>query len=424
MSNENPQPTTPEERPTGGATAADPSDFPPPVPTAATDPTPATVPQPPRPVYAPAPVKQGWFRKGFGLGAGGALGAGLVLTAVGLAGSILSGLVMAGIGSALGNIDPAASAPLETVWGEESAGKTLRAIDVKGAIMASGSDGMGLTASTYGYEVADTIDKLSKEDADGLVLLMDTPGGSINGSRAIGDAVDRYQERTGHKVVAFVEGMSASGGMFAMAPVDKVIADHGTLVGSIGVISGPFETYKDVVATDGGLLGGGVTTRGGIKSEYLSQGKGKDFGNPYREMTAEERAVWMKGLAREYDGFVNWVSEHRDIPAATIKNDLGAHLFDAQTAKEKKLVDEVMNREDALREAAKLNGLDPADTKMQAATAPGFLDSLLGAESRIHGQAPAVAAQQGQPPVVTSVICSGQPQVLAWSGPTTAFCGK
>ncbi|GAA1393277.1 S49 family peptidase [Luteococcus peritonei] len=409
-----------QDRPAGATAAPHPAPAPYPV-------TPAQgVANPQQPFYQPGPPSQGWFRKGFGLGAGGALGAGLVLAGVTLATGFASMMMLAGIGAAMG--DPGSSSmemPLETVWGSENAGKTLRGIDVHGAIMAASSDGMGLTASTYGYEVADMIDQIDAEQADGLVLFMDTPGGTINGSRAIGDAVDRYQERTGKKVVAFVEGMSASGGMFAMAPVDKVIADHGTLVGSIGVISGPFQHYGEVVATDGGLLGGGVTTKGGITSEYLTQGKGKDFGNPYREMTAEERAVWTKGLANEYGEFVSWVSEHRKIPAATIRDDLGAHLYDAKTAKEKKLVDEVMNREDAMREAAKLNGLDPADTRVEKATTPGLLDSLLGADdSRVRGQAPAVSAKEGQPLVVTSVICSGAPQVLAWSGPTTSLCGK
>ncbi|MEL4505817.1 S49 family peptidase [Luteococcus sp. H138] len=378
------------------------------------------------PAVSPAPQQTGWFRKGFGLGAGGALGAGGVLLGLSLVGSILGAMALAGIGAAMGDMGKASAdtTTYETVWGKDSAKKTLRAIDVRGAIMAGGDQGMGLSQSTYGYEVADTIDKIEKDDVDGLVLRMDTPGGTINGSRAIGEAIIRYRERTGHKVIAVVEGMSASGGMFAMAPADKIIADHGTLIGSIGVISGPFEQYKDVKATDGGLLGGGVTTTGGITSEYITQGKGKDFGNPYRAMTAEERKVWTDGLAAEYAGFTSWVAQHRKIPEATIRNDLGAHIFDPETAKSKKLVDDVMGRNEAYREAAKVNGLDPDDTKMEAASMPSFMRSLLGAEARIYGQAPAATAQNGQPPQVTSVICTGRPQVLVWNGPTKQFCGR
>lgn len=369
-----------------------------------------------------------WFHRGFGIGAGAALGIGVVTLAMSLIASTLMGLLFTALGAALSKVGMDSSSDLstatETVWGPEDAKDTLRAIDVRGAIMAGGDSGMGLTQATYGYEIADTIDKIGKDDAGGLVLRMDTPGGTINGARAIGEAVERYQKRTGHKVVAVVEGMSASGGMFAMAPADRIIADHGTLTGSIGVISGPFERYKDVKAVDGGLLGGGVTTTGGIESEYISQGKGKDFGNPYRDMTAEERKVWSDGIAREYDAFVDWVSTHRKIPAATIRNDLGAHIFDPETAKEKKLVDDVMGRDEAYRAAAKLNGLDPASTKLVASAMPGFWQSMLASEARIPGLAPAATTQEGQKPVVTSTICSGSPQVLAWNGPTAQFCGR
>ncbi|MGO4957767.1 S49 family peptidase [Luteococcus sp. Sow4_B9] len=425
MSHENP------EQP-GGQNPSEPLDFPAPQPQHESQPqhggatAQGPAPRPLPPSYVVPQKPDGWFRKGLGLGAGGALGAGGVLLGLSIVGSMITGAILAAATSGLSELSTpsAQTTSYETVWGKADASKTLRAIDVRGAIMAGGDQGMGLTAATYGYEVADTIDKIGKDDTDGLVLRMDTPGGTINGSRAIGEAVERYQERTGKKVLAVVEGMSASGGMFAMAPADKIVADHGTLIGSIGVISGPFEQYKDVKAIDGGLLGGGVTTEGGITAEYITQGKGKDFGNPYRAMTPEERKVWTDGLAKEYAGFVGWVSKYRNIPEATIRNDLGAHIFDPQTAKEKKLVDDVMNRDQAYREAATMNGLDPEDTKLEAATPPGFLDTLLGAEARIYGQAPAATAEKGQPVRVTSVICTGSPQVLAWNGPTTQFCGR
>ena len=68
----------------------------------------------------------------------------------------------------------------------------------------------------------------------------------------------RCLDATGKPVVAYVSGISASGGMYAMAGADEIYADHGTLIGSIGVIFGPFVTYNDVRAIDGGILGGGV----------------------------------------------------------------------------------------------------------------------------------------------------------------------
>ena len=80
-----------------------------------------------------------------------------------------------------------------------------------------------------------------------------------------------------------------------MAGADQIVADHGSLVGSIGVVMGPFQRFRDVTGIPGSLLEPGVTTEGGVTEEYLTRGRGKDFGNPFREMTDEE---WMHGFAR------------------------------------------------------------------------------------------------------------------------------
>ncbi|TNM62409.1 S49 family peptidase [Streptomyces sp. NP160] len=377
------------------------------------------------PGSAPAlpPVQQqrqrGGFRRGFGLGLGASLGAGVVLGGVSLlvGGVLVAGLVAGVAGVAGSGGETAAGAPTETVWGDPAASGRLLAVPVTGTILGGTGDGATFGAATYGYEVAQAIDALGPGDADGLVLEMNTPGGTIHGSRAIADAVERYQQRTGHRVTAFVQGLSASGGMYAMAGADEVVVDHGSLVGSIGVISGPFERYRDVTGIPGSLLAPGVTTEGGITQEYLSQGRGKDFGNPYRDMTAEERDVWTRGLAREYDAFVAWVSQGRGIPEATVRDQLGAYLYDAQTAVDVGLADAVLGYDETYRRVAEGAGLDPADTRVDRITGPGALESLLGLAAPDHGREARSALEPGR-----SAVCAGGPVVLAYHGDLAAAC--
>ena len=379
---------------------------------------------PPLAAFAPpqAPAKEpGGFKRGFGTG----FGFGTAMIVFGVVMSLVGGLMMIGAAAALGGAATAATAVDRTVtlWGNANAtpANTIRAISISGAIQTSGSDGLGLSAMTYGYEVASILDSLRAEDAAGVVLLMNTPGGTITGSKAIVDAVDRYKKRTSKKVVAFVQGMSASGGMYAMAGADEIIADHGTLIGSIGVIFGPFERYKDVVGISGTLLTPGVTTTGGITQEYLTQGKGKDFGNPFRDMTAEERSKLMVGLEKEYNAFVGWVSQARGIPVDTIKNDIGAYIYDGDTAVQLKLIDKVMNRDDAFREAAKTMSIDPDAARIVAPRPPTMLESILGSEQRVFGQSAPIEA--GKQVRVTSVLCTGAPQTMVYYGPLTSVCG-
>ncbi|SNS57679.1 protease-4 [Geodermatophilus pulveris] len=380
-------------------------------------PSPPMPPPSPPPVWRPLPPPRqpSPFRRGFGLGLGASLGAGLALGTVGL--GLVVVMVLALVGLASGGGETATSGPVtETVWGEPTAGGRLIAVPVTGVILGGQSDGATFGTATYGYDVADTIDSLTAEDADGLVLELNTPGGTIYGSRAIADAVERYQKRTGNQVMAHVQGLSASGGMYAMAGADQIVADHGSLVGSIGVIMGPLQRFRDVTGIPGSLLEPGVTTEGGITEEYFTRGRGKDFGNPYRDITEEERAVLGAGLDREYAEFVSWVSQARGIPAQTIVDELGAFVFDGYTAVDRGLVDRVLGREEAYRYAAEMNGADPDDTRVDRVAGPGFLESFLGATSSVGGTG-AAALEPGR-----STVCSGPPLVLAYHGELTAAC--
>ena len=373
-------------------------------------------PQPPtrRAVRSP----EGSFGRGFGVGVGVALGAGAVAVAL----SLVSLLALVAGSSLLAGATTTTSREWTTIWGPESAANVLKAIPIRGAIQTQASDGLTLEAGVYGYELAELIDAVTADDAAGLVLLMDTPGGTITGAKAISDAVVRYQERTGKKVFAFVEGMSASGGMYAMAPADRIVADYGTLTGSIGVIYGPFSRYRDVTAITGSLLSSGVETTGGITQEYFTQGTGKDMGNPFRDLTDEERAVTNEFMKSEYDAFVQAVSTHRDIPAATIVNEIGAHVYGPQAALGRHLIDAIAGRDDAMRQAADLAGVDPAKTRIEAPTSPSAWQSLLGA-TRMLGYSPAATAPAGQQVRASSVLCGGAPHVLAWTGDTARVCG-
>ncbi len=371
------------------------------------------------PVSAPAPAAArpaGGFGHGFGLGTGIGLGLGVAILVSSLAlGALLIASSLTLVGTAAGS----ATTRLATIWGDGS--QTLRAVPVSGPILADASDGSLLVSGTYGYEVASEIDSLGDDDASGVVLLVNTPGGSIAGSRAISDAIVRYRERTGNPVLVHVSSTSASGGVYATAPADEILADHGAMVGSIGVIFGPFVYYDGVIATSGSLLESGVTTTGGITTEYLTAGEGKDFGNPYRPMTDEERAVYQQGLANEYDAFVSHVAEHRGIAEDAIRDTLGAHLYDSRRAQELGLIDGVMGREDFFRHAAEAAGLDPDDTRVEAVQPPDMWEAWLGVE-RPFGQSPAVDAREGVRPAVSGAFCGGG-QPLAFAGRLPAVCG-
>lgn len=364
---------------------------------------------------APATVKRpSEFKRGFGKGFGFSLGLLVTFVAVSVIGSIMAVISFAAM---MGSVSGDATTATNVIWGTPGAEGRLRAIEINGEIQTSPADGGLFSTGTYGYEIADMLDSLTEEDSDGVVLLVNTPGGSVTGSKAILDATVRYQERTGNKVLVHVSEMSASGGVYSTAAADEIVADYGSMVGSIGVIFGPIARYDGVTAIGSTAIQSGVTTSGGITQEYITAGTGKDFGNPFRDMTEAERTMVQNMVDEYYGGFVDVVSQHRDIPAEKITDELGASVFTGEGAIEAGLVDAVMGREDFFRYAAEQTGLDPDNTAVEAVADPNSLQSLLGV-TRSYGVSPAIEADQ----TVSASFCAA-PTILAYYGDPVRACG-
>ncbi|HSH18291.1 MAG TPA: S49 family peptidase [Candidatus Saccharimonadales bacterium] len=270
----------------------------------------------------------------------------------------------------------------------------------------------GLDGQTAGYTVKDQLYTAASDDTiQGVILEIDSPGGTIYGSRAIADGVKYYKEKTGNPVYAHISGSGASGAYWAAISADKVIVDHGSDVGSVGIIMGPFQYYNKVLAEDGGILAGGVITEGGVESVTFTAGKSKDVGNPYRRLTPEEVAVLQKTVNNEYDGFVSYVSERRDIPDPVLRGQIGALTYDPKTALELKLVDAIGSRQDAYDKLAEAAKVKDDYMVIEEEYLPGLVESLLSAVKR-----------QPQPKATKVDLCGLDRASLAYHGDVTTWC--
>ncbi len=306
------------------------------------------------------------------------------------------------------------------VYGDKSSDNEILSIRIEGVILGEEPEGAGSIFSdpfvVYGYEIKKQLREAAQDGSiKGVVLEFATPGGTIFGSEAIADGIREYRQATGKPVLAFVAGLSASGGMWSMAPADKILADHGSLIGSIGVRLGTIPYYDGVIATDGGLLGGGVTTKNGITYTSITSGRGKDVGSPYRPLTDEEKRVLQQGTDNSYAEFVAHIAKSRNVSEATIRDRMGALIFDNLQAQDFKLIDGTANREEAYAEIAKLAGINSIDWKVTRKGGDGgTLAGLLSSEAGID--AFAAAQRKG--------ICFPSNMVLAYYGDPAALCGR
>lgn len=248
------------------------------------------------------------------------------------------------------------------VDGEEGTDSSVLIIPVQGVILTESSGGLGFfdflgeEGVTYGYDVKNQLERASEDDSIKAVLIeINSPGGTVGGAKAISDGIEAYKQTTGNPVYAHITDIGASGAYWAAVSTDSIVSEVGSMVGSIGVIMGPF-TYYDGVISETSLLSG-VETENGIEYRYFTAGQYKDTGSPYRPLTPEEITHWQTGINNEYDLFVNHVSTHRNMSPEFIRNTVKAFPYENKRALELSLIDEVGSKEETIKALAQKAGL-------------------------------------------------------------------
>ena len=218
-------------------------------------------------------------------------------------------------------------------------------------------------------DAVDAIHAYQKDDrVRALVLRVDSPGGGVVASQEIHDAVVEFRE-SGRVVVTSMGTVAASGGYYVAAPSDLILANPGTLTGSIGVIMS--------MANFEGLL-----EKVGVQSVTIKAGKNKDIGSPFREMTAPERRILQGVIDDIHDQFIEAVARGRGREIAEIRPLADGRIFTGKQAVAEGLVDELGNLDTAIARAGELAGISGKPKVLERKESP--LDRFLaGAESLV-----------------------------------------
>ncbi|MFW5702772.1 MAG: S49 family peptidase, partial [Candidatus Dojkabacteria bacterium] len=312
-------------------------------------------------------------------------------------------------------------------FGDSEPDSRLLSIPITGPILTDGSlggEGFSLFSTpiaAYGYQIKEQLYRAAEdEDIKGVVLEIDSPGGTIAGSKAVSDGVAYYKEQTGNPVVAYISGAGVSGSYWAAISADEVYADYGTIVGSIGVIFGPFK-YYDKVLEEGSILGS-VLTQNGIETRYFTGGQFKDAGNPYRQLSEAEAEVFQENVSNEYDQFVAYVVEQRELSEQYVREDVRALLYGTAQAIELGLIDEVATREQSYAKLAEAAGLGEDYEIVREDSMLGFWETLFGVFSPSKESTAAELSEQIELLQNSCALCD---QPLYFHGnPQFAFSGE
>ena len=250
-----------------------------------------------------------------------------------------------------------------------SGGPRIGVVEVKGEI------GGGARGNVDAEDTLKVVKRfLDDGDMKAVVVRIDSPGGAVSPSQEIYDELIKLAEKK--KVVCSMGNMAASGGFYVAMACPHIVAEPGTLTGSIGVIS-MFPNVK------------GLADRFNLKMETIKSGKLKDSGSPFRDMTAEDRAYWQSLIDQVYAQFLAAVVEGRELPEEQVRKIADGRVLTGQQAYELGLIDELGNFNDAVDAAKEKAGLTgepklvyPPEERTR------FLEDLLG--GAVHSVADAV----------------------------------
>ena len=238
----------------------------------------------------------------------------------------------------------------------------IAVIHGEGSIVTSGGGGLFGGAVMTSDEMVKQFRRVRLDDTvKAVVFRVNSPGGSALAS----DLIAREVALTAKKkpVVVSMGDVAASGGYYVSCPATWIIAERGTITGSIGVIG--------AVANMQGLY-----EKVGITMTRFSRGKSAGMVTPYGELTEKGRAMFMKYMESVYDDFLTRVADGRNLPKEAVASVAEGRVWMGSQAHDLGLVDEIGGADEALAKARALANL-PEDTELLMLPEPKTLFDLL-----------------------------------------------
>ena len=248
--------------------------------------------------------------------------------------------------------------------GKSAGGEAIGVIRLSGLIM---SEDQATLFGSAGNGASSTVEHIREAAADdsirAVVLRINSPGGSAAASQEIYEAL--MAARASKPFVASMADVAASGGYYAAAGCERIMANRATMTGSIGVImhgydlSGLYDWLK-------------------VAPQTIKSGKYKDIGATDRAMTADERRLLQAMIDNCYQQFLGDVARGRGVKVEAIKPIADGRIFTGEQARKAGLVDDLGGFWDAVKLAAKLGGLkDPEHARLEYYGGETLLDELL-----------------------------------------------
>ncbi|MBI3006030.1 MAG: signal peptide peptidase SppA [Ignavibacteriales bacterium] len=235
------------------------------------------------------------------------------------------------------------------------------------------------SASTYGEKIAlvelnepifsseNVVRQFKKyrenKSVKAIVFRVESPGGGVSASQEIFEEVKKAREAK--PVVVSMGSVAASGGYYVSLGATRIVANPGTVTGSIGVIFQFFHVNE-------------LLKKIGIDASTFKSGKFKDAGSPFRKPTEDEKKYFGELIGDVYDQFVGAVATERKMTRAKVLRYADGRIFTGRMALEYGFVDTLGTLEDAISIAGELGSIKGKPKVVRELKVRPFLDRLLG----------------------------------------------
>lgn len=176
-----------------------------------------------------------------------------------------------------------------------------------------------------------------------VVIRIESPGGAVAPTQEIYEEIEKLKKKK--PVIASLGGLAASGGYYIASACDQVVANPGTMTGSIGVIMELANVEE-------------LMRKIGLKESSIKSGPHKDIGSPFKPLSAEQKAILQSLVDNVHGQFVRAVARGRKMPEEKVRELADGRVFSGEQAKELGLVDLLGSIEAAVDLAAKKAGIE------------------------------------------------------------------
>lgn len=212
-------------------------------------------------------------------------------------------------------------------------------------------------------DTLEEIQTVSKNDkVKGVIIRINSPGGGVAPSQEIYSELRKLASKK--PVVASLSSVAASGGYYIASATDKIVANPGTLTGSIGVIM----DFSNVQ---------GLFEKVGLKNNVIKSGKYKDIGSPHRDMTLDERQLLQTVINNVHNQFISAIVEGRKLDRALVEKVADGRVFSGEQALALELVDSLGTIRDAIKLTATMASIKGEPKVYYTKKDKGLIDYIM-----------------------------------------------